>query len=261
MTSHSAMARRRPFLHLGSPADERIDMDIHRHGLPRRLRERPPEWPHRDRDEAPEPRRWEREREPFEDDALPELYPGALVMDDLVVTDDDVATLRVLARYTVVRVLLLSSTGMLAGTRLRVERRVALEHLALLPAHDWERRALERLAMLCREAPAPEIIDAITIAAEAAAKRSQIMGAFTLYRAAYELACVEEWWAEAAQAARGISQLARLEEARYSVRLWRRRAGVLDRRAARRDAAAVRPARINSADEGSSPAGDENTGA
>lgn len=208
-------------------------MDMPEHGRPRRLRERPPLWPRRNEGDGPERHRWEREPEPFEDHALPELYPGALVMEDLVVTDDDVATVRVLARYTVIRVLLLSVSGALAGTKLRVERRVALEHLSLLPRHDWERRALERLAVLCREAPAPDIIDAINVAAEAAAKRSQTMGAFALYRAAYELACMEEWWGQAAQCARGIAQLARLEEARYSVRLWQRRAAVLEKRALR----------------------------
>jgi hypothetical protein len=208
-------------------------MDMHEHGRPRRLRERPASWPRRNDDDVPERRRWEREPEPFEDNALPELYPGALVMEDLIVTDDDVATLRVLARYTVTRLLVLSLSGTLRGTTLRVERRVALEHLALLPEYDWERRALERLTRLCREIPTPEIVEAATIAAEAAAKRSQIMGAFALYRAAYELAIAEQWWPESAQVARGIAQLARLEEARYSIRLWRRRAAILEGRAVR----------------------------
>lgn len=208
-------------------------MDVHG----RWLRERPPLWPPRDEDFGPGPRRWEREPEPFEDDALPELYPGSLVIEDLVVTDDEVSTLRVLARYTVLRVLLLSACGRLRGGRLRVERRVALEHLALLPAHDWERRSLERLTMLCREELDPEIIAATIVAAEAAAKRSQVMGAFALYRAAYDLSCREAWWSEAAHSASGIARLARLEEARYSVRLWERRARVLDRRADRADRA------------------------
>lgn len=208
-------------------------MDMHEYGRPRRLREQPPVWPRHDDGDEPERRRWERDPEPFEDHSFPELYPGALVMEDLVATNDDVATVRVLARYTVIRVLLLSVSGRLAGTRLRVERRVALEHLSLLPDYDWERRALERVTMLCRLDPAPEIIEAINVAAECAAKRSHTMGAFALYRAAYELALLEEWWAAGAQCARGISQLARLEEARYSVRLWRRRAAVLEGRAVR----------------------------
>lgn len=225
-------------------------MESHEHVPARRLRERPPPWPRRNDDDRFEPRRWQREPEPFEDGALPELYPGSLVMDDLVAESDAAATLRILARYTVVRLMLLTLSGSLAGRKLRVERRIALEHLGLLPAWDWERRALERLAMLCRRAPAPELVDAATVAAEAAAKRSQVMGAFTIYRAAYELALSERWWGEAAQVARGIAQLARLEEAHYCIRLWRRRARVLDGRA-RRDAAAGGP------DPGRGPAGGE----
>jgi hypothetical protein len=208
-------------------------MDMRDYGRPGRLRERPPSWPRRPNDDGPDYHGWLREPEPFEDNALAELYPGSLVMDDLVVSQDDIATMRILARYTVIRVVLLSADGSLTGTNLRVERRIALEHLGLLPRHDWERRALERLAMLCREDPAPEIVDAITIAAEAAAKRSHIRGAFALYRSGYEMSLDRTWWAEAAQSARGIAQLALLEEARRSVRLWRRRAAVLDRRAIR----------------------------
>lgn len=210
-------------------------MDMHEFARTSRLRERPPHWPRRNHDgddaDASHPHR--REPEPFEDGALPELYPGALVMEDLTAADNDVATLRVLARYTVARLLLMSLAGRIAGRKLRVERRIVLEHLALLPDHDWERRALERLAMLCRRAPAPELVAAATSAAEAAAKRSHVMGAFCLYRAGYELALAEQWWAEAAQMARGIAQLAGLEEARCSIRLWRRRAAVLEGRAAR----------------------------
>lgn len=196
------------------------------------LRETPPSWP--GEDEQPEwlPRRWSRDQEPFEDDAATELYPGGLVMEDLVVDADETAAVRVLARYTVVRVLLLSTGGLLQGSRLRLERRVALEHLALLPDHDWERRRLEHLIGLCQPEPPAAIADAIIVAAEAAAKRSQVMGAFALYRAAYDLSRRHHWWAEAARAAHGIARLARLEEARYSIRLWERRARVLDRRAA-----------------------------
>lgn len=229
-------------------------MDGHEYIRVRRVREVPPHWPHRDQYGDYEPRRWQREPEPFEDGALPELYPGSLVMEDLVVEADAAATLRILARYTVVRLLLLCLSGELAGRKLRVERRIALEHLALLPTWDWERRALERLAMLCRRAPAPELVDAVTVAAEAAAKRSQVLGAFTLYRAAYELALSERWWAEAAQVARGIMQLARLEEARYCIRLWRRRARVLDGRARRAaEAAAEAEAAADQEVDGGSP--------
>lgn len=235
-------------------------MDMHEPARICRLRERPPAWPRRGSndepeprrgsDDRPEPRRWWRQPESFEDGALPELYPGALVMEDLTATGDDVATLRVLARYTVARLFVLSVSGELTGSDLRTERRIALEHLGLLPEYDWERRALVRLAMRCREDHAIDVIEAATTAAEAAAKRSQPLGAFALYRAAYELAIGREWWAEAAQVARGIAQLARLEEASHSIRLWRRRSAVLDARALRAAEAADAPqAESESADE------------
>lgn len=207
-------------------------MVVRRSG-PAWLRERPPRWPRREENFGSGPHRWEREREPFEDDALPELYPGWLVMEDLAQTGDATTTLRVLARYATIRVVLLSAAGSLRGSKLLVERRVAFEHLALLPPHDWERRALERVTGLCRESPSRDLVTGLVVAAESAAKRAQTMGAFALYRAGYELSCREAWWPEAAQAAHGIARLARLEEARYSVRLWERRAGVLARRAAR----------------------------
>ncbi|MEX1182718.1 MAG: hypothetical protein WEF86_05750 [Gemmatimonadota bacterium] len=198
---------------------------------PQWLREQPPEWP--GGDPLDRSGRWRREPDAFELSMSRELYPGATVMEDLAETDEEIDCSRILARYTVLRVLVLSGAGWLTGPRLRIERRVALEHLALLPQHDWERHALERLCHLCRETPADTIVTAAAVAAEAAAKRGHVMGAFALYRAAYELARRRAWWAAGAAIARGVSRLARLEEARYSERLWARRARVLDRRVAR----------------------------
>lgn len=212
-------------------------MDIHEARITH-LRERPPVWPQRGSDGDNQPRRWSRDREPFEDGALPELYPGALVMEDLTAVGDDAATMRVLARYTVARLFMLTASAELAEPDLRTERRIALEHLGLLADYDWERRALVRLAMHCREEPGTELIEAAITAAEAAAKRSHTLGAFTLYRAAYELAIAKQWWAAAAQVAGGIAQLARLEEAHRSIRLWRRRAAVLEARARAAETAA-----------------------
>ena len=225
-------------------------MDTHEHARLARLREQPPPWPRRHTNDHPQDRRRQREREPFEDNVMPELYPGSLVMDDLIMTDDDTVTLRVLARYTTARVLILCLSDELTGAKLRMERRIALEHLALLPDYDWERRALERVIMACTDEPARAIIEVITSAAEAAAKRSRIMGSFVFYRAAWELAVKNEWWPEGAQVARGIAQLARLEDARFSIRLWRRRAAVLEGRARR---AAAGPAADPTPSPGSTP--------
>jgi hypothetical protein len=198
-----------------------------------RLRELPPVWPRRVAEPEPAGQRWLRSPEPFEDRGAFEPYPGAAVLEDLSPGQDETAALRILARYTVVRVVALASTGLLAGPKLRSERRVALEHLALLPAHDWERHALERLAELCRETPAPVLASAALAAAECAAKRGHRMGAFALYRAGYEIARDRRWWADAGHAAAGIARLSALAELPYSVRLWRWRARVTERRALR----------------------------
>ena len=202
------------------------------------MREQPPLWRRSEEEPENRPQRWDREPEPFEDAGSVELYPGATVLEDLGSVADETATLRVLARYTVVRVLSLTVQGLLAGPKLVTERRIAAEHLALLPRHDWERHALERLLGLCRGSAAPELVHAAVVAAECAAKREQTMGAYSLYRIAYDAAIGRAWWGEAALAARGIGRLARLEEARYSARLWDGRAFVLERRAARADAPA-----------------------
>jgi hypothetical protein len=198
------------------------------------LREQPPVW-RRGGEEADEwgRRRWERELEPFENGATAELYPAATVLDDLAAAEDDNATLRILARYAVARVVTLAGRGLLQGAKLKTERRIASEHIALLPAHDWERQGLERLLGLCVGTREAAVVEALVIVAEAAAKREHIMGAFALYREGYDQAIARAWWREASVAARGIGRLARLEEARYSARLWDRRASVLERRADR----------------------------
>lgn len=199
------------------------------------LRERVPEWPRR---EGPGPeveaRRWERAIEPWESPYGAEAYPGALVLEDFRLTEDDPGgTLRVLLRYAVIRVLQLSEAGVLKGDALRTEKRLATEHLMLLPTKDWERRVLQRLTELCREEPPAGLIGAVNAAAECAAKRGHVMGAFAFHRAAWQLGVERAAWEEAARAARGIARLAILDEARYSTRLWERRAVVMERRARR----------------------------
>jgi hypothetical protein len=208
-------------------------MRFRRIGWTRRLRERPPTWPWSDDDEAPGRQRWMREPEPFEDCGTFEPYPGATVLEDLAGAHDETSSLRILARYTAVRVLLLASRGLMQGPRLRTEIRSAREHLALLPKHDWERHALERLCRLSRETPTPGIVDVAIIAAESAAKRGHGMGAFALYRTGYEVARDSRWWSAAARSAHGIVRLALLNEAPVSARLWRGRGAVLERRARR----------------------------
>jgi hypothetical protein len=208
-------------------------MGINRGNWTRQLREHPPGWPSSDDEFATGRQRWLREPEPFEDRGPFEPYPGATVLEDLAGSDDELSSLRILARYTAVRVLHLACSGLLQGRCLRSEVRVARQHLALLPAPDWERRVLNRLCGLATHPPAPEVVDVAIIAAESAAKRGHGMGAFALYRAGYEIARDSRWWPAAARAASGIARLAMLNEAPFSTRLWQRRAAVLERRASR----------------------------
>lgn len=201
----------------------------------RRLREQPPIWPRRGNRPAPGAQRWLREPEPFEDRGVFEPYPGATVLQDLDTTQDEVGSLRILCRYTAIRVLVLATAGRITGPDLRTECRVARAHLSLLPPHDWERRVLERLCEVCSVVPAGAAFNAAIIAAEAAAKRGHRMGAFALYRAAYELARDRSGWPDAARAAAGIARITRQAEAIHSTRVWRWRVGVLERRARREE--------------------------
>jgi hypothetical protein len=191
---------------------------------------RPALWPRRVAEPTPGRERWLREPEPFEDRGAAESYPGATVLEDLAAGQDDMVVLRIVARYAVVRLVTLSAAGVLAGPKFATERRGALEHLALLPVHDWERHVLERLALLCRESPPPALAGAAATAAECAAKRGHLLGAFALYRAGYEVARDRGWWAEAALAAGGVARLAQLTEAPYSHRVWSWRCRVLEQR-------------------------------
>jgi hypothetical protein len=200
-----------------------------------RVREERPSWPRRDREEElPEPTRWQRPPEPWETPFGVEAYPGAMVLEDIQEEmEDPVGTVRVLARYAVIRVLLLNAAGVLMGAKLKQERRIAMEHVGLLPTNDWERMTLQRLTELCRDEPPPFLLGAVSTAAEAAAKRGHAMGAFALFSAAYQLGLDRGQLDDAARAARGISRLARMDEAQYSARLWERRANAIERRVVR----------------------------
>ena len=132
------------------------------------LHEERPSWPRRRASTGrAEPKRWVRVRppEPWETPYGIERYPGATVLEDWDLTEDDPrGTLRVLVRYAVIRVVQLSEAGLLRGVKLRTERRIASEHLALLPAGDWERMALRRVNDLCAETPPPSAVPATNTA-------------------------------------------------------------------------------------------------
>jgi hypothetical protein len=200
-----------------------------------RPRVRPAPWPRRVHMTPARHRhqRWLRQREPFEDLAALEAYPGAAVLEDLAEDAGTPATLRVLARYAVIRIFELCAAGRLSGPKLRTEQRVAAGHLALLPAHDWERHALEKLSAACTEELSPAALDLARVCAEAAGRRGQRLGAFSFYRATCEVAAQREWWDDAAAGAGGISRLAQEQAALRSARIWRWRARVFEARHAR----------------------------
>jgi hypothetical protein len=233
--SHLAMSMTAEPRHLSGKLRKGRPMKLYQKLEPRGVREQQPLWPRRQRRAAgTDPDRWRRPPEPWEAPFAIERYPGATVLEDWELTQNDPGgTARVLARYAVIRVVLLSEAGLLRGVKLRTERRIATEHLALLPAGDWERMALRRVNDLCAETPPRSLSSAILVAAEAAAKRGHTMGAFAFYRTAHHLAMEARAWDEASRAARGIARLARLDEAPYSTRLWEWRALVLERRAER----------------------------
>jgi hypothetical protein len=217
-----------------------------------KVRERRPEWPRRGRpprwredgDEGNAGvRRWLRDPEPFEPRSAWESHPGAVVLEDMTPERDEAEIARILARFTVVRLFVLWSSGRLAGPKLQTERRVATEHLALLSPRDFERRSLERLTALCREEAGREAVMAALPPAMSAARDEHVMGAFSLYRAAFEVAVSRGWWEEATLAASGIARLARMYEALRSHRTWTWRARVCSGRGDRQRQAELEAAR------------------
>jgi hypothetical protein len=218
--------------------NQEVDMDDDLRWRPR-VREQPPEWPFDEQppqwrpagsgDDAP----WRSRRAPdrWEDPYGSEPYPGSTVLDDFDLTlGDDAGTARVLARYTVVRLLVLCAAGLLRGVKLRTEQRVATGHLELLPPGDGERRELDRAIALCDDTSAPALPGTLVGAAAWAVRHEHVSGAFALFRAAFHLAVHAGDWRAAADAAEGIARLARLDECHRSGRLWERRASVLRRR-------------------------------
>jgi hypothetical protein len=217
------------------------------------VREKRPAWPRRRRplrwtddglsDGNAGIRRWLRDPEPFEPQSAWESHPGAVVLDDMTPDRDEADSARILARFTVVRLFTLWGSDRLAGPGLQTERRVAAEHLNLLPPRDFERRSLERLTSLCRAQPTREAVMAALAPAMSAARDGHMMGAFALYRVAFELAAGRHWWEEATAAAAGIARLARMYEAHRSHRTWMWRARICSVRADRQRQAESEAAR------------------
>jgi hypothetical protein len=186
--------------------------------------------------EEPEPpRRWQRAREPWEQDD--DGFDGEAVLRDLPAADERAG--RIIARYLAVALLRRAVRDRASLAELAVEREEAAAYTAALTGAgpmQREARALRALVALARAEPPRRTLQFLQEAAEAALGGGQAWGAFGLQREAYWLAVERRWWPEAARAATMIGRIAERGGGRWSARLWRMRARVLDRRALRQAA-------------------------
>lgn len=160
---------------------------------------------------------WERVVEP---------YAASMVLEDLVGSVSDPAgSVRILARFAVVRTVLLVQAGDLEGTPLRVEAAIARRHLRRLPATDRERRTLHRLLRTGTTPGATlRLVHCAYRAAGHAAAAGHHAAAFRLHSFSYMLALAGNRRGDAARAARSIARAADRGGAPRSARLWRARA-------------------------------------
>ena len=159
---------------------------------------------------------------------------GYELLDDLALHLDDVEAARwIIVRYAAIRAV----AGLLADTpnerEVRIERNVGLNHLRAVPMLDREARSLlKMLNALNDTSPNETLMLHLVNAGMAAATRGHTRGAYAMFNLAYRMSVPRRWFGDAARAARGIETLARDGGAVYSPRLWRRRARVMEKRAA-----------------------------
>jgi hypothetical protein len=187
-------------------------------------------WRRPDDDELPAPRRWHRQREPFE--AGDEGVPGETILVDLCtpLLTAGSAT-RIVARFVALRFLLIAIERPRTLRRLARERAVAASYTRVLRAPPVEARALRAIVELGRFSPPRRLLAFLHDAATAARSSKHDWGAFALHREVYRIGVAKGWHAEAARAAAAIAELSAAAGAARSVVLWRRRARVLARRA------------------------------
>jgi hypothetical protein len=135
-------------------------------------------------------------------------------------------------RFTAVRTVAEVLAGGVDERELRVARNVALKHLRSLPAVDREAWSLKRMLIGISAEPHRSTVTALLQAGAAAAVRGHGRGAYAMFHIAYRLSRPRGWHAEAGRAARGFERLATRGGAVYSPRLWRRRARLMEERAA-----------------------------
>lgn len=162
-----------------------------------------------------------------------EVFPAATVLDDLESFPADPQAVRwIIVRYAAVRAVAGLFAPEIDAQELRVERNVGLNHVLVLPMLDREAWSLRRALEALTDTPSPALVEALLRAGAGAEQRGHVRGAFAIYYIVYRLAHRERWPAEAASAARGVERLARAAGASYAPRLWRRRARVMEKKAA-----------------------------
>jgi hypothetical protein len=152
-----------------------------------------------------------------------------MVLEDLMAASGDVeAAQRILARFAATRLILIVLSGGLTAPELEVERAIARTYIEVLPPGDAERRVLLRLtARTSKRLRRPVTVCALE-AADLAAAREHLAGAYWLHLTAYALAFASGWRAEALRAARSIERSAKAAGATGSARDWRRRVLALE---------------------------------
>jgi len=162
-----------------------------------------------------------------------EAFTGELALEDPVRRRGDAAL--TLARYLTVRVAAHAAMGDWSGFLPEVEREMALEYLAVLPARLPERRWLRGVLASIDTAGnvVPGTVSRLSAAASAASRLGHHSGAFALWRTAWGMACRCQWEGAAGRVARAIARAAAASGGRHAERLWARRARVHELRAAR----------------------------
>jgi hypothetical protein len=162
-----------------------------------------------------------------------ERFPGATVLDDLAHFTEDVAgTKWILVRYAAVRAVADAAAGPITAREVRIARNIGLNQLAYVPMLDREAWSLKKMLESLDVEPTETMVGHLLNAGVAAMKRGHVRGAYAMFHCAYKICLKRKWPAAAGRAARGIEEISRASGAVYSPRLWRRRAKVMERRAA-----------------------------
>lgn len=156
-------------------------------------------------------------------------FPGAVALNGLSqVVGDELATLRIVARFTTLRFVMVAQGMAPAAGRPRSERAAARAYVRVLPPGP-ERRCLRRLIQCARRGPLRELADLALGVAARAAMGGHPGGAQAYRQLAYRLSLKGHAPDTAARAARSIARAAFEAGDVAMTRQWELRARNLDR--------------------------------